>query len=238
LYFVSELVRFKPDLLIVYDGWNDSYVWNDNAIMKHMTPFRTKSHEEGTRRIKASYSVSGSILLALANLKTSLTQGHFRLAMMELPWRIFRDQTENEEVEDRSVSYDSHLIEYYREDHRAFLALADDQLAVAVFLQPLVGTDDRPLSDEEKASWWYDELEWEMGNRAPFYQDARGVLAELKETSRGKRQVCIADVSDSLKDVTETVYADTGHLVPKGNRIVASRMLDELASCGLLKRAP
>jgi hypothetical protein len=64
------------------------------------------------------------------------------------------------------------------------------------------------------------------------------VVAELKETSRGKRQVCIADVSDSLKDVTETVYADTGHLVPKGNRIVASRMLDELASCGLIKRAP
>jgi hypothetical protein len=239
LYFVSELVRLEPDLVIVYDGWNDSYIWNDNSIMNSMSPFRTKSHAEGTRRIKASYSVSGSVLLALANLKSAVTEGHFRLAMMELPWRLLRKQTENEDIEERSVEYDPRLIEYYREDHRAFLALADDRLAVAVFLQPLVGTDDRAPSDEEKASWWYTDLAWEIGNRAPFYQDARRVLTELKETSRGNRQVCIADVSDTFRGVTETVYADTGHLFPNGNRIVASRMLDELAACGLVaKRAP
>ena len=138
-----------------------------------------------------------------------------------------------------SVSFDRHLTEYYRENRRAFLALADDRLAVAVFLQPLAGTDGRTLSDEEKASWWYPELAWEMGNRAPFYQDARRVLAEFKERSRGSRQVCIADLSDSLRGVAQPVYADTGHLMPVGNRIVASRMLDELASCGLIAtRAP
>jgi hypothetical protein len=103
----------------------------------------------------------------------------------------------------------------------------------------LVGTDDRALSDEEKASWWYPEFEWEMGNRAPFYRDARRVLAEQKEKNRGNRQVCIADLSDSLRSVRETVYADTGHLFPNGNGIVVSRMLDELASCGFVaRRAP
>lgn len=239
LYFVSRLIRLKPDLVVVYDGWNDSYVWNDNSIMKNMSPFRTKSHEEATRRIEASYSISGSVLLALGNLKTALTEGHSRLAMMELPWRILQKPTTNKDVERRSVSYDSRLIDYYRETHRAFVALADDHLAVAVFLQPLVGTDGRVLSDEEKASWWYEDFRWEMGNRTPFYRDARRVLGELKERSRGERQVCIADLSDTFRDVTETVYADTGHLFPTGNRIVASRILDELASCGLVvKRVP
>jgi len=130
-------------------------------------------------------------------------------------------------------------VEFYRETHRAFLAHADDRLAVAVFLQPLVGTDDTALSDEVKAAWWYPELKREISNRTPFYRDARRVLAELKERSRGVRQICIADLSDTFRDVTETVYADTGHLFPNGNRIVAARVLDELASCGLVvKPAP
>lgn len=240
LYFVSDLIRLKPDLVIAYDGWNDSYMWNDSYIMKSMSPFRTGSHQEGTRRIKASFSISGSALLALANLKYSLTEGNFRLGTIELPWRVFHGPASNEDVSrSASASFDSRLIAYYRENRRAFLALADDQLAVAVFLQPLVGTDDRALSDEEKASWWYPELAWEMGNRIPFYQGARRVLAELEERSRSRRRVCIADLSDSFKGVTEPVYADTGHLLPMGNRIVASRMLDELASCGLVaSRAP
>ena len=95
------------------------------------------------------------------------------------------------------------------------------------------------MSAEEKASWWYSEFEWEKANRVPFYRDARRVLAELKEKNRGNHQVCVADVSDSLRSVTETVYADTGHLFPNGNSIVASRMLDELAACGfVVRRAP
>jgi hypothetical protein len=236
LYFVSRLVRLEPDLVVVYDGWNDSYVWTDSSIMTKLSPFRTKAHEEGTRRIKASYAVSGSFVLAFDNLKSALTEGHFRLAMMELPSRLLPKPESDEDADERSATYDPRIVDYYRENHRAFAALADDRLAVAIFLQPLVGTDDRVLTDEEKASWWYSEFRWEMGNRAPFYRDARRVLAELNERNRGNRQICIADLSESLRTVRETVYADTGHLFPNGNKIVAARILDELASCGLLAK--
>lgn len=239
LYFVSDLARFKPDLVIVYDGWNDSYMWTDSSVTKTLSPFRTQTQQNGTQRIRASYSVSGSALLTLGNLKSSLTEGHFRVAMLELPWRMLRTSASNDDVDERSETYDTHLVEHYRETHRAFLALANSQRAVAVFLQPLVGTDGRELSEEQKASWWFPELEWELENRIPFYEDARRVLAELKETTRGQRQACIADVSDSFKDTSEPVYTDTGHLSPAGNRIVAMRMLNELASCGLMaKGAP
>jgi hypothetical protein len=236
LYFVSDLARYRPDLVIVYDGWNDSFMWTDGSIASNMSPFRTGAQRENTRRIKASYSLSGSFLLASAGLSSSLTQGRFRLGLFELPWRLFQDPASRTEIDGRSEKYDPRLVEYYRETHRAFLALADNQLAVAVFLQPLVGVDGRPLSKEEKASWWYDEFKWERSNRTAFYKDARRVVAELKQTDRGRRQTCIADVSDSLKDATEPVYADTGHLFPAGNKIVASRILDELASCGLMTK--
>lgn len=243
LYFVSDLMRYKPELVIVYDGWNDSFASSDSSIMENMSLFRTEAHEDGTRRVKASYLLSGSTLLTLGNLKSTLTEGHFRLGMMELPWLVLEnltsDDDEDDEDEGESAPYDSRLVELYRETHRAFLAHADDRLAVAVFLQPLVGTDDRALSDEEKAAWWHFEVEREMRTRTPFYRDARRVLAELKERTRGERQICIADLSDTFRDVRETVYADTGHLFPNGNRMVAARILDELASCGLVvKRAP
>lgn len=239
LYFVSELARFKPDLVIVYDGWNDSYMWTDSSIVSNLSPFRTETQQENTRRIKASYSLSGSLLLTLANLNISLTQGRFRLGLLELPWRLLRKPASRAEIDRRAETYDADLVAYYRQIHRAFLALADDRLAVAVFLQPLAGVDDRPLSEDEKKAWWHDELEWELDNRSSFYDDARDVLAELKQASHGRRQICIADVSDSFKGVSEPVYADTGHLLPVGNKIVASRILNELTSCGLMaKRSP
>lgn len=240
LYLVSDLMRYKPDLVIVYDGWNDSFMWQDDSIVENMSPFRTDSNERGTERIKASYTLSRSILLALGNLRSSLTEGHFRLGIMELPARILesvRDDSD-EDDEEEFESYDTRLVGYYRDIHRAFVALADDRLAVGVFLQPLAGVDGRALSAEDKASWWYPDFEREIVYRAPFYDDARRVLAGLKQKSRGERQVCIADVSDSFSGVKETVYADTGHLLPSGNRIVALRMLHELVSCGLLVKQP
>lgn len=236
LYFVSDLARFNPDLVIVYDGWNDSHMWYDNSIARTMSPFRTKWHQEGTRRIQASYSVSGSALSTLANLSLSLTQGHSRLGALELLWRVFRKPASDDYADAQSETYDRRLVKYYQKIHRAFLALADEQLAVAIFLQPVVGVDGRTLSKEEKTSWWYSDFESERGVRTSFYEDARRVLAELKETSRGTPQTCIADVSDSLKGVTEPVYVDSGHMLPIGNSIVASRILDELASCGLVAK--
>jgi hypothetical protein len=127
------------------------------------------------------------------------------------------------------------MIEYYRINHRAFLALADDQLSVALFLQPLVGADDRTLSAEEKASWWYPKLDMLLENRIAFYEHARRILADLKAEDYSTGHHCIADLSHSLNGVSEAVYADTGHLLPKGNEIVAARMLDQLVMCGLLR---
>jgi hypothetical protein len=120
-------------------------------------------------------------------------------------------------------------------NRRAFLALADDKMSVALFLQPVVGTDDRTLSAEEKASSWYPKLDEALGNRVPFYEHARHILADLKARDQGNGHHCIADLSHSLKGVSEPVYADTGHLLPKGNEVVAAHILDQLVLCGLLR---
>jgi hypothetical protein len=236
LYFVSDLLRFKPDLVVVYDGWNDSF----SGLQ---TPFRTEEHQLNDARLAQSYSVRGSADLVAENLRYFLTQSDFKLGMAELLSRIVRCLSDNlycfsykpNAVQSPFLStpFDPLTVEFYRRNHRAFLALADDQLSVALFLQPLVGTDDRTLSSEEKASWWYPRLDELLSeNRIPFYEHVRPILADLKGI-KGSERHCIADLSHSLKDIPEPVYADSGHLLPKGNEIVAAHMLDQLVLCGL-----
>ena len=84
LYFVSDLLRFRPDLLIVYDGWNDIDISDFSD-----SPFRTATHREITRRAERSYSIRGSTSLSAQNIKYSLTKGDLKLGMIELPWRLF-----------------------------------------------------------------------------------------------------------------------------------------------------
>jgi hypothetical protein len=197
-------------------------------------------------RLAQSYSIESSADLVAENLRYFLTQSDFKLGMVELPWRLFRCLSYNvsrcfsykpDPIKSPffSAPFDPYTVEFYRRNRRAFLALADDQLSVALFLQPLVGTDDRTLSAEEKASWWYPKLSELLANRIPFYEHARRILADLKRTDQDSGRHCIADLSHSLKGVPKPVYADSGHLLPKGNEIVAAHMLDQLVMCGLLR---
>jgi hypothetical protein len=228
LYLVSDLLRFRPDLVIVYDGWNDSHRTNDSS------PYR---HSQVEWRIAQSYSIIGSARFLAANLVYFFTENNFRLGIIELPWRVFGNQLPDAKSPTLPVHppFDLRNMELYRRNRKAFLALADDDLSVALFLQPLVGTDDRALSAEEKASWWWPRLDEALGNRIPFYEHARNILADLKEKVHDEGHECIADLSHSLTGVSEPVYADSGHLLPKGNAIVASHMLDELVSCRILR---
>jgi hypothetical protein len=232
LYLVSDLLRFKPDLVVAYDGWNDSsYDFN-----RYISPLRTYAHVNIQWRVAKSYSIAGSISLVAHNLKDFLTLSQFRLGMVELPLRVFNKlRSKAVNVHSSSTPFEPRSVEFYDINRRAFLALADNQLSVALFLQPVVGVDDRALSAEEKASWWYPSLNDRLGNRVLFYEGARRILAELKVRDQGKGHQCIADLSHSLKGVSEPVYADTGHLLPKGNEVVAAHILDQLVLCGLLR---
>src|SRR5262249_50192430 len=140
LYLVSDLLRFKPDLVVAYDGWNDS---NITDFDKNLSPLR----REAPKALTSSRSLPGSIGLVAGNLRYSLIKGNYRLGTLELLWRVARKLSPDIETAN-SPSFDLRVVEYYRLNRRAFIALVDNQLSVALFLQPLVGTDDRELSDE------------------------------------------------------------------------------------------
>jgi hypothetical protein len=202
--------------MIVYDGWNDSTI-------RQLSPYRN-----------VRYALYRSFASALGYF---FTVSEFELGTGELLLRVSNKlwSSKADSIPSLSTPFDPRKMEFYDLNRQAFLALADDQLSVALFLQPLVGIDDRTLSAEEKASWWYPTLDEALRNRVPFYEHARHTLEDLEARDQGNGYHCIADLSHSLKGVSEPVYADTGHLLPRGNEVVAAHILDQLVLCRLLR---
>jgi hypothetical protein len=70
--------------------------------------------------------------------------------------------------------------------------------------------------------------------RRAFYAEARKKFAQLQGRYQREGQVCIEDLSQSLKDTPETIYGDSGHLFGQGNEIVAAAMAKVLSGCRVL----
>jgi len=188
-------------------------------------------------RAAQSYSISGAARLLRNNVISSVREGSLRLGIVELPWRAFgklRRAVSQAKANYPFVQFDPRSIESYRQFHRAILDLGDNEtFSVALFLQPIIGVDSKPLSAEEQALLAQYKGD-NMPYRIPFYEQARRTLTGLREKTRADGH-CISDLSYSFVGTSEPVYVDTGHLLPRGNEIVAAHMLDELISCGLLR---
>lgn len=240
LYLYSELLRFSPDLVVVYDGWNDS-IYNNMLVAKYPTAasnLTTTTHLEMSSRIQRSFEISGAAYQFATALGNWIGDLQRKVALIELPMRTLRYVLTKGATVPLTISdpviYDKRSVLLYEQNLRAILSLAKLKgFAVALFLQPLSGIDGKVLSNEEKAIPGFIEgHEWSL--RRPFYDDIRFIFEKLG-SEFSSPQFCVKDISRVFADVSETVYADTGHLLPTGNAIVARKILIELVGCGQLK---
>jgi hypothetical protein len=105
LYLVSDLSRFKPDLVVAYDGWNDSRVDLNNQL----SPFRTVPNA----RLILSTSITGSAYLLAWNLKYFFTESEFKLGTSELLWRVFKNfWSKADSVHSLSAPFDPRNIDF------------------------------------------------------------------------------------------------------------------------------
>src|SRR5262249_45616551 len=138
LFLLSDLIQYKPDLVVVYDGWNDGHFFNSFLAF-----LRTHMDNENERRLRSTYSLSGAAVLLFERLGIVVRQEMSKLGMVELPWRASRwvwpVRPDPNEV---PVTFDPSSVELYRQSRRLFVALAEQQsFHIAIFLQPLVGVE-------------------------------------------------------------------------------------------------
>lgn len=242
LYLISELVYYSPDLVIAYDGWNDS-TFNGFMPQEHkerINSLKTPNHYDIDKRMANDRALGGTFWLFLGTLNEAIHKkfdwsATHRLLNRALPARnvIMSPKT----YTDKSLrpSYDNSAVELYRDDlQMEIMASKLHKFKIALFLQPLMGVNNnRKLTAEEAGYYKMDEAGFPL--KKSFYAAAVPMLGALKGQYKGDDGVCIADLSHALDDVPETVYNDVGHLYVNGNDAVASKIIVELGGCGFIR---
>jgi hypothetical protein len=245
LLLIADLLRFEPDLVIAYDGWNDSQHLPDAIAGAPRTrPFRSLAQENNEDRVNASFSTSGSfeMFMAISAGRTLEFLNHFatfRLLTYSMNMIIdhhhgkhgasFHEPAHNPELVVEAA-------QIYMENRERMLFIAKQRgIRFASFLQPIIGIDKKSYTvlESQYASTAVKQ------EREIFYRAVRPLLANFASTSEVSGVSCAADISTtSFAGVSDTVYADTGHLLANGNELVAQHILAELKRCKLLPQTP
>ena len=241
LLLIADLLPFEPDLVIAYDGWNDSHNLPDTIAGAPRTrPFRSESQENNEDRANASFSVTGSF-----GLFATVGAGHmldflshfatFRLLNYSINLVIEHYHGKGDAV-NHGLAYKPELsveaAQIYIENRERMLFIAKQKgFQFASFLQPIIGVDGKVYTAIE-AQYASPAVKHE---RETFYQTVRPLLDRFAMANEVSGTSCVADISTrSFSGVTDTVYADTGHLLAYGNELVAQHILTELERCKLL----
>lgn len=249
LFLIADLLRYKPDLVIAYDGWNDAHILRQAIEGGPLTgPYRTISQENNADRVNASFSPSGSfgLFATITAGRTLKFLGHF--ATFRLVDSSIRRITDRFDRMNSAARHDPafrpepsvEAAHFYIENRERMLFIAKQSgFHFASFLQPIIGIDEKSYSATE--SRFVAHLHPQISNelikqeREVFYQTVRPLLGEFAATNEVAGAFCMADIStSSFAGVTDTVYVDSGHLLAKGNELVARRILAELERCKLL----
>jgi hypothetical protein len=244
LYLLADLSRFQPDLVIAYDGWNDAEVMPVRfAGEPRLQPYRTPSHVNNGDRVNTSFTPSGAFD-QFARIGSGRAVEFFnnfaipRILYMAIEY-VVRRMPHPKAVAIRP-EYSVRSADFYLENREDMLFLAQQRgFRFASFLQPVAGVDGKTYTAAEIEAQHHmadrQDNETAHSERTVFYDSLRPSLAAFAAKNDVPGRICISDISaNTFNNVKETVYSDSGHLLPNGNEIVAEKIFSELQRCGLL----
>jgi hypothetical protein len=236
LYFLADLLRFQPDLVLSYDGWNDAEMLPTWISGDRQTgPYRNGIKQKNADRVNRSFTTSGAITFAVAVTSQHALSFLDGFAIFKVLHVLLNRTVPLDVVE---VPYEpafsqkaAHL--YIENRERMLFLAAQNHIRFASFLQPIMGVDGKEYSEFELARAGLISPTV-MRERQVFYSAVRPLLQTFRETHKGD-DVCVADISETaFKGHPEPLYADDGHLRSEGNQTVAESIVTELRHCGLL----
>ena len=238
MYLYTELLSFNPDLVIVYNGWNDqqySLRKNLKKEKKWIDYYYKPSHLRTNKVSKQSFSFFGSTKIFINSGIVSLRRFLDGSSIFYLFNRFysFFEKKINEKKERINTSkerdYSSYITDYYKKNLESMILLSNTyKFNLSIFLQPLLGVNEKVWTD-------YHHLTINPNTfflRKEFYHQARIMFNELSNKYENDKNICIEDLSlNTFNNINFRVYEDSGHLLGKGNEIVAKRISNILKDC-------
>jgi lysophospholipase L1-like esterase len=203
----------KPDLVLFYDGINDTGITlgpDEDDTHLNFQLIRRKFENDDQRR-------PGSLRYLLESNTARLLIGFGeRMAARRASRQPYAKAVDEARWKDRlRVAYLSNqdLVNLLAEKYR---------FAYVFFWQPIIYTRQKPLTPEEQS----------IVERSKAHYDPGGGISQIYDFMRGQSRPHFFDIADTFSGVHETLYIDPWHLGPKGNSLIAARMFEILMQHG------
>ena len=192
----QNFLKYEPDLILVYDGWNDLYE-NFNQFEEDKTTSYITNLSKFYNILKRNYATFQVIIDTIASLQ--MQNGENPGAVLD---------SENMQIKaDAWVENWNDVCQIGKQKN----------FDVIIFLQPILGTGDRSLSEWEKYS-----LETKgYTSVVPYYHYMQEKIPILNEK-------CTAayDISEIFNSVNKPIYITMGHTGDFGYKIVADEIFN------------
>lgn len=200
----EQILELDPDLLIIYDGWNDitkhfDHYYdgiNSSTNLDNLAVERDTFYEVG----EALFDYSTFVKVIYTNLDF--------LPMQFAGPAVY--PFENVEIEKKADIWTTRWIEICELGER-------EGFDAVITIHPILGSSDRIMSQFEKK-----QFEWkENERRLPALDIYANKLTELN-----KHCTKTADLRNVFDRINEPLYLDAVHIGDKGNEIVAEKIFD------------
>jgi hypothetical protein len=200
----------RPDLVIFYDGVNDTLAADQAGYA---------GPHQNLPRIAARFESERTPLLRFLSSLTTVRLAHHWLGL-PAPDRHHRSPTEVEALAAEVVDTYLGVVEV------ASALAASRGFEARFFWQPYLSAGDKPLAPIE-AAMLDGHLDWAVAPDPTPYHLIDAVYRRLAEVDDPR----VHDLSGVFDGVEEALWIDPwGHVTPRGNEIVAARMLELLAA--------
>lgn len=217
-YLKNYLLKFQPDMIIMYDGGNDVYYRNRFFSYLTLEEFSLNTWEENNQleNEKENTLKIGKFLNSIG-YRTGLNMAKFIYNSINIDNKPTSDTMETKSSALENIS--TYMTRNWRDVCK--LGLEND-FETVLLLQPRLTTSDRILPPDEEHIL------------SSLSEEIKEGLAHTKNLSFQIDELfpCVHffDIRDTFDGYDETlIYFDSGHLFDNGNAIVAKRIFDNIS---------
>ena len=198
LYVKHKLLDFDPDLIIVYDGWNDSRI-----------PYTSHIGERG---------LAGQLYDSVNHLQSIFPYYKTPIVIRE----IGRDLISPEEdtIPTRiDANLDQKVILWKERWNESCLLAQTNDIKTLITIQPMLGTGDRIVTKSEKSTSGLLQNDF---MQLPLYQLQKfvDVLPELTNCTN------TADLTHVFDGHNEPIFLDLGHVGEQGSMLISEKIYE------------